>query len=382
MRLSRPATFTVAGALLSGLVAAGGGAAQTAAGLPSQTAAEIAKAVARTIAETAPKATSGAITFQSATAHENVVEVRFVLTDAALLPRAKQLVERQRLSVAQSFCDDGRSPLLNSGVVIHQVITAPDDSHLEFTVDRSTCAALAAAPQPAGAQSAAEIAKAIARTIEDSTPKTPSPLMTFISATAHDNVVEVRFAAQGDPQLFARAKANTEMQRIAMAHIYCHDDPAAPLNRGVVIHQVTVGPDGHDQIEITLDKAACAALASPPKLADAKTRATLAQAVAQDVDSDKKSLVPKSSRKMKSPFRYDAAEAHDGVVEVHFIATDAVAGKGMQGNQATINGIFRGYFCAKYGDQIRQGVSLRPEFTLDDGTALFDFTIDRKSCGA
>ena len=381
MRLSRPAAFTVAGAVLSGLVAAGAAAAQTAAGLPSQTAAETAKAVARTIAETAPKATSGAITFQSATAHENVVEVQFVLTDAALLPRAKQLVERQRLSVAHSFCDEGRSPLLNSGIVIHQVITAPDDSHLGFTVDRSTCATLTAAPAPAAPKTAAETASAIARTIEESTPKAPNPVMTFISATAHDNVVEVRFAVQ-NPEMFARAKANTEMQRTAMAHIYCHDDPAAPLNQGVVIHQVIAGPDGHDQIEFTIDRAACAALAPPPKLADAKTLSALAQTVAQDVNADKKSLVPKSSRKMKSPFRFDTAEAHDGVVEVHFIATDAVAGQGMKGNQPTINGIFRGYFCAKYGDQIRQGVSMRPEFTLDDGTALFDFTIDRKACGA
>jgi hypothetical protein len=66
----------------------------------------------------------------------------------------------------------------------------------------------------------------------------------------------VRFVAH-DAVLFARAKSNTAMQRAATANMYCHDDPMAPLNKGVVIHQIITGPGGRDQIEFTLDRSAC-----------------------------------------------------------------------------------------------------------------------------
>jgi hypothetical protein len=234
-----------------------------------------------------------------------------------------------------------------------------------------------APPQPADAPIVAELAQTIARALQG-TPKTPRPLLTFVSATAHDNVVEVRFAAS-DPERFAVAKVNPEMQRTFMAHIFCRDDPNTPLNRGVVIHQIIISPDGHDQIEFTVDRAACAALAPTPKPADAKTLAATAQAVAQDIEADEHSPVPKTPRK-KTSLRLDTAAAHGGVVEVHVLVADAKSGEGFKRNQSLLTYLFRKYYCMKYGDAMKQGVSVHPTLTKDDGTALLDFTIKQSSC--
>jgi hypothetical protein len=233
-----------------------------------------------------------------------------------------------------------------------------------------------AAAQTSPLQTPAELAKAIARTIDAGTLKTPDGPISFVSATAHDNTVEVRFTTR-NADMFARAKANTEMQRVALTRYYCDASRVTALNTGVVIHQVIAGPDNRDSIEFTIDKSACAALAAPPKLADAKTLAAMAQTVAQTLNTESKSSQPKPN----NPFHFDTATGHDGVVEVHYNIIDTSVAQNAKANSGPLVGILKGYFCGGYGDDIRRGLSFHLAFTLVDGSPVIDFPIDRSSCG-
>ncbi|MHC2435159.1 hypothetical protein [Bradyrhizobium sp. USDA 4451] len=116
-----------------------------------KTPAEMAEAIAHSIDAMArafdakrEKSVTPPIAFQSATSHDNVVDVHYRANDAGMLPRNKAEGEEQRLGFAGRFCFDRRVSLFQkNGVVIHRVLFAPDDSApFEFTIDQSTCAAL------------------------------------------------------------------------------------------------------------------------------------------------------------------------------------------------------------------------------------------------
>jgi len=112
----------------------------------SETPAEMAKAIAHAIDTKAPKTPDTPITFESATSHDNVVELHYIANEARVFPHNDTEREQRRLRFAYRFCFDRRtSPLQKHGVVIHQVLTAPDSSDpFEFVIDEPTCAAIAA----------------------------------------------------------------------------------------------------------------------------------------------------------------------------------------------------------------------------------------------
>jgi CxxC motif-containing protein len=121
--------------------------------------AEMAEAIARVIDTNTPKTRDVPIAFESATSHDNFVEVHYVTKDARFFPHDKAEGEKRRLGQAGHFCFDPRIPRIQlfakKGVVIHQILAAPDDSApFEFTVDESTCASLIA-----GAKTLAEMAE-------------------------------------------------------------------------------------------------------------------------------------------------------------------------------------------------------------------------------
>lgn len=147
MLLFRCATLAAGAALLSGLVAIDAATAQTPSSPASLTAAEMAKAIAHKLNGNPPTAPSASVTFVSAAAHDNVIDLYSVMQDVGLFARAKAIVNTLRTAMARNLCGGSTSPL-NSGVVFHQVITGPDNrDHIDFTVDRSTCITPAAVPQ-------------------------------------------------------------------------------------------------------------------------------------------------------------------------------------------------------------------------------------------
>jgi hypothetical protein len=113
-------------------------------GNPEPTPAEMAKAIAHAIDANALKMPNAPIAFESATSHDNFVEVHYAAKDARLFPHNKAEGEKRRLGQTGYFCFDRRIQLFRkNGVVIHQVLAAPDDSApFEFTIDQSTCASL------------------------------------------------------------------------------------------------------------------------------------------------------------------------------------------------------------------------------------------------
>ncbi len=45
-----------------------------------------------------------------------------------------------------------------------------------------------------------------------------------------------------------------------------------------------------------------------------------------------------------------------------------------------VRGKTQGWFCGKFGDAIRQGVRIQFTYTLDDGSPLLKFPIDKSVC--
>ena len=120
---------------------------QTANAPELRTTAEMANAIAQTIG--ASKRPNAPIVLESATSHDNVVEVHYRANDARLFPQNAAQRENRRLGLTGHFCFSPRISLFQkNGVVMHQVLAAPDDSEVfEFTIDQSTCAALTADAQ-------------------------------------------------------------------------------------------------------------------------------------------------------------------------------------------------------------------------------------------
>ena len=103
----------------------------------------------------------------------------------------------------------------------------------------------------------ADVAKAIAHTIDANTLKSPGAQLAFDSATAHDNVVEVKYIVN-DFAAFDRFKSNSKQARAALVGYYCNDSSrAAYLRQGVVILQTYVRSDNNDRVEFTIDRSSC-----------------------------------------------------------------------------------------------------------------------------
>jgi hypothetical protein len=103
----------------------------------------------------------------------------------------------------------------------------------------------------------ADVAKAIAHTIDANTVKSPGAPLAFDSATAHDNVVEVKYIAN-DFAAFDRFKSNSNQARAALVGYYCNESGrTAYLRQGVVIHQSYVRSDSNDRVEFTIDRSSC-----------------------------------------------------------------------------------------------------------------------------
>jgi hypothetical protein len=138
-----------------------------------------------------------------------------------------------------------------------------------MTVVAYACAIAEAPGQTTDAppMSVAEMAKKLARNIEAVATRSTNDHQIFQSATAHDNVVEMTYAAK-DATFFANNKRNLNNLTLSLTQYYCSNVPYFRV--GVAVHYVMLAPDNSDRIEITIDRGTCANL-PVPKLADAKS---------------------------------------------------------------------------------------------------------------
>ena len=222
---------------------------------------------------------------------------------------------------------------------------------------------------------AAETAKAIANGIAASTQRTPGAPLSFDSATAHDNVVELRYLANDAG--FARLKANGEQMRSAKISYYCKDSRLAFLRRGVVFREVFATSAGTDQFAFTVDKSSCDAL---PKaaLADPKTLADFALTVAK---AENAAAAGNATQGMSAnTFHLSEATAHQGVVDERFTVPASSAQALTPENRGKITAALTGYVCAKYRDAIAQGLAFHHYIVMTDQSPVIDYAIDRSKC--
>jgi hypothetical protein len=222
-------------------------------------------------------------------------------------------------------------------------------------------------------ESPTEMASAIARTIEANSSKSVQGALSLRSATAHDNIVEVEYGFN-DPTIFARNKAVFENSKIQLIRYYCGGGRRPFLDKGVVIHQIMKSPNAEDRLEMTIDRTSCASLQTP-KLTDAQSLARMAEAVATRENAEQHAAIADAN------IRPTGADAHEGIVELHWTVPDPAVGAKLKSNAQQIDGFLRGYFCGRYESEIGQGVAIHHIFTLADGGAIADFTVNGPSCG-
>jgi hypothetical protein len=104
---------------------------------------EIAKAIASVISANTVKTPGQVIAFESATSHDNVVELRYVVNDPAGFARLKANIDQTRSIKTAYYCKDIRLTYLKRGVVMHEVMeTSSHSDQIDFTFDKSSCAGL------------------------------------------------------------------------------------------------------------------------------------------------------------------------------------------------------------------------------------------------
>jgi hypothetical protein len=224
----------------------------------------------------------------------------------------------------------------------------------------------------------AEMARDIALTFTNSASalNAPSAPVTFVSATSRDNIVEVRYVAK-DNAIFARLKNNSDQMRLGKASYYCNESRISYLKQGVVIHEMIATSNNSDQFDFTFDKSSCDHLPNA-KLAGSAALAELALTVAKVENEANKTEA--SGKPLNSPFQFNGATAHQGIVDERFVVRDASAKASVQASRGNMEGFARGYLCSKYRDFIFQGIVFHHFFVLADGSPVIDFTIDRSNC--
>jgi hypothetical protein len=220
----------------------------------------------------------------------------------------------------------------------------------------------------------AEMAAAIAHTIDLSLSKTTDAPMNFRSATSRENIVEILYTVR-DVAILAKLKASADKYKRDTVSYFCKGDRLPYINAGVVIRNIVAAFDDSDRVETTIDRSACASLPLPPKLADSKALVEIARNVARAENKENASKQPTNDL-----FHFEVATSHESIVEMRFIVADAAVGQRLGANREQVVGFLQGSSCFKHGDDLRQGLSLHYVFNLKDNSPVIEFTFDKSSC--
>jgi hypothetical protein len=265
-KLKRPKMFSLrlatrvlaAAALIGGAFGEANG--QTAKTPGPATPADVAKAIAFAINANTVKTPGAALTFESATSHDNVVEMRYVASDDAGFARLKASVDQTRLVKASYYCKDSRLAYLKLGVVMHEVIATPGNSdQIEFTFDKSSCDDLPK-PKLADAKTLAELALTVAKAQNQAAEnealgKASNASVHLSEATAHQGVVDERFIIP-DSSSGAKTQANRGKIVAVTTGYYCSKFRDV-ISQGLAFHQFFVLGDDSPVIDFTIDRSNC-----------------------------------------------------------------------------------------------------------------------------
>jgi hypothetical protein len=225
---------------------------------------------------------------------------------------------------------------------------------------------------PAG-KTPAELARAVAHTIDLGFPKNGNGPVHFDGALSHDNVVDVQLTI--DRERMTKLKSSLDDQQRGQIAYFCKDQPRQFIDAGVVIHVIHITPDGSERVETSIDKRTCANPPPPPALADIKTLSAKAQAVAR-AELEQAT----SHRSANDVFHLEGAAAKGNVVEMNFVVTDQNFGRGVAADSARFRSGLLGHACGTYGDDLRRGLSIHQVFRLMDGSPILEVTFNNSSC--
>jgi hypothetical protein len=220
-----------------------------------QTLAELAQAIANTIRATTRTPPGAPISLASATSHDNVVEIRYAVADAAEFARLKADAEKARSSLVSFYCREQRRAFFEQGGVVHQVYALSGGSdQVEFTVDKSSCERLPKV-EPADAKTLAELALAAAKAENETVSSKSQAEFRLIEATAHQGVVDLRFVIR-DAATAAAAQAE-EWTLAGYVSGYLCRKYLDSIHRGLVFHAVFAVQGNPPAIELTIDHSKC-----------------------------------------------------------------------------------------------------------------------------
>jgi hypothetical protein len=224
------------------------------------TIAEVAKAVASVIDTSLLKTPGAAIAFQSATSHDNVVEMRYVANDPAGFARLKANANQTQLLKAAYFCKDKLLGYLKLGVVVHEVIATPGNSeHVDFTFDKSSCDALPS-ERKADSNTLTELALTVAKAQNEAAEnevlgKAADAPLRLNGAALHQEIVDEHFIFP-DPLANASAQANRSKIAAVVTGYFCAKYRDA-ISQGLAFHPLFVLADNNPVIDFTIDRSSC-----------------------------------------------------------------------------------------------------------------------------
>ena len=254
----RLATRIVAAAALLG-VALGEAHGQTAGNTAAPTPAEMAKAIANGIAANTQRTPGAPLSFESATSHDNVVELRYLADDAGFA-RMKTSSEEMRSAKVSYYCKDSRRAFLKQGIVIHEVVTtAANTEQINFTFDKSSCDNLpkvALADPKTLAEFALTIAKAANEAAgNEAQGKSANGPFRLSAATAHQSVVDERFTVLTSSTTAMTPESRGKITAV-FTGVFCAKYREV-IAQGLAFHNFFVLADQSPVMDFTVDRSNC-----------------------------------------------------------------------------------------------------------------------------
>lgn len=246
---------------------------------------------------------------------------------------------------------------------------------------RSVCAAaflamMAPGENPVAAQDAsaspAQLAAMIARTMTATKPAAAEGASITQQFSARDNVVESRlsFAKAAD---YAGAFASRNKVQQAMTRYLCQGERLAYVKRGVVFHDVQVGPGSAQSFEFVVDERTCASMPTSPA-ADPSTLAETAQRIAKGLAAALATKEPTSGA------RFDKVTAQGETVQIDNVIIAPAFIDYFKFKEHEIRGKTQGLFCTAFADAIRQGNRFRVFYRQSDGSPVLEILVDKSIC--
>jgi hypothetical protein len=236
---------------------------------------------------------------------------------------------------------------------------------------------------PASAQNAPDLstmpldqlARAIARTIEVSTVRSPGAPLSFDGATVQGTKIIMHFTVK-DAAILEKAKTGSDHIRETTASYFCRDpQKAVPLKRGISLTYLYELTNKSDRLEFSIDATSCASLAAA-KPASASELSQMASKVVEDLRSD-----AEKAQQTQRGVTLTRLEAKDGVVEQRFAVVVPGFESFYRANIPQTQGMLKGYVCSRFGDSVRRGLRFHLVYEQPDtGVKLSEFDIGPSDC--